>query len=253
MNVAGKITLPPHSTISLSAAQKLLAHWQSRWLYEGAICERLAAGSLVVSVGEGTGEYMTCLASRFPRLEFAGFDLDPNRVQVATELARRLNLDNVRFERAEATRLPVRGSTADLVYCKQAFQVLPDKTGALREMERIAAGVVYLSEIPNHPYCAALLRAFALRSRTYRTTTRALRVTEDYLRQIGAFHSGLWYLRLIRRQFPDARMVGTYVLASNLERVVRFPLLGTHVGFQAICRSHRLEELPRHQGLATFS
>lgn len=230
--------LPPQATVTLSHAEAAFSYWQARWLYEDVICDGLRAGASVVSIGEGTGEYMAVLAQRHPHLKFLGLDLDPVRVATATALTEKLRLSNAQFIVGDSSKIELPDSSADFVYCRNTFHVITDKQAALKEIGRIANGPVNFSAIPNHPYAAIILRLKAARHSIhnpghYRHASQAYRVTEDYLCSIGSFRSAFWFLRLIKAAFPRTKMIGTYVGCTDLQRLARWPFLGTHVGFDA--------------------
>ena len=80
----------------------------------------------------------------FVALEFArharevvGVDLTAEMLKKARARARRENLKNVRFRRADATRLPFSGAAFDLVTARASFHHFPAPGRVLREMARV--------------------------------------------------------------------------------------------------------------------
>jgi ubiquinone/menaquinone biosynthesis C-methylase UbiE len=83
--------------------------------HEQALAALLAAPSRVLDLGTGTGLAAFVAARRFPEAEVVGVDLAPGMVEQArrntpVELAER-----VRFEQADAVRLPFEDGAFDLV------------------------------------------------------------------------------------------------------------------------------------------
>jgi SAM-dependent methyltransferase len=218
-------SLAIHVSVKFEAAANMHRHWSRRTLYEERACANLRDGAAVVSIGEGTGEYLLALAQRFPGLRFIGFDLDPARVATAEKLRRSLRVTNAEFAVANALSLPLRDKTADFIYSRCVFQFVTDKNGFLREVGRIAGGGIHIAMIRNNPQCTVLMRirgiqAALLRGADYSDWVNPARDTEAYLKEINAYRSFLWYRALIRRHFPEARMIGTHRLWTDTGRPV---------------------------------
>lgn len=208
-------------------------YWRTRPLYEEELCAKLPRSSLVVSAGEGTGEYMTALAERFPNLTFVGLDLDPKRIRIARALS--ANVPNAHFVVSDATKIPMSDGSAGFSFSRNTFHVVPNKDGFLKEMRRTTNGLVYISNIRNNGVSDLLIRVRGLMNRDYESWASPGRSTEKYLRKIGAYKSLLWYRRFIRRYFHDVRVVGTYSLWTDRGRKVSFitTLFSLHYGFIA--------------------
>ena len=69
--------------------------------------------------------------------EFVGVDLTPAMVEKATAIAREAGLSNVRFDVADALRLPFEANAVDLVLSRLALHHMPDPGAAVREMARV--------------------------------------------------------------------------------------------------------------------
>jgi SAM-dependent methyltransferase len=203
--------LPPHAQISLEAAAQAHDRLQHRISREVAALSKLPKGAQVVSIGEGTGEYMLALARLFPSLAFTGFDLDPARVEVAEQLRHSLGLENVRFEVGDGCRLPLADRSADYVYARSVLHVVPDKQRFLAEVARIARGPVSFTEMRNIRLAWIVYRVLAVANavlgrRPYQASMAVHWPTEAWLREIGAYHGPRWYLHRVRPYFPGARL-----------------------------------------------
>ena len=69
--------------------------------------------------------------------EFVGVDLTPAMVEKATAIAREAGLSNVRFDVADALRLPFEANALDLVLSRLALHHMLDPGAAVREMARV--------------------------------------------------------------------------------------------------------------------
>jgi SAM-dependent methyltransferase len=71
---------------------------------------RLRSGICALDVGSGEGHALLCLAREFSRTRFMGYDLHPDTVQRAQELATELQLSNVAFYRWDAATMQDEGA-----------------------------------------------------------------------------------------------------------------------------------------------
>jgi malonyl-CoA O-methyltransferase len=72
--------------------------------------EQVAEPTRVLEVGSGTGSGTAILHARFPTAEITGVDLSPEMVRIATA-----KVEGVRFEPADASRLPFADDSFDMV------------------------------------------------------------------------------------------------------------------------------------------
>ena len=72
-----------------------------------------------------------------PRGAVVGVDMTPAMLKRATELATRLEFDNLEFREGLAEDLPVVDAWADLVISNGVLNLVPDKVEAYREVFRV--------------------------------------------------------------------------------------------------------------------
>jgi ubiquinone/menaquinone biosynthesis C-methylase UbiE len=110
---------------------------------------RLNPKSKVLDVASGKGTSAIYLAERFG-CEVVGIDYSEQSVKQAAEAAAAKGLGaRVRFEQADAERLPAADGSFDAVICECAFCTFPDKPSAAREFARVLrqGGGVGLSDL----------------------------------------------------------------------------------------------------------
>ncbi|MCK9518551.1 MAG: class I SAM-dependent methyltransferase [Dehalococcoidia bacterium] len=100
----------------------------------------LAAASLtgterVLDLGTGAGH--TALAFAPHSAEVVGIDVTPEMIAVAQQEATRRGLANVRYEEADASKLPFSGASFDLVLSRHCAHHLAEPLAALREARRV--------------------------------------------------------------------------------------------------------------------
>ncbi len=109
----------------------------------------LTSRSRVLDVASGKGTSALFLAERFG-CEVLGIDYGLQNVEEANEaaVARGLNA-RVRFERADAERLPAADACFDAIVCECALCTFPDKSAGAREFARVLrnGGRVGLSDL----------------------------------------------------------------------------------------------------------
>jgi SAM-dependent methyltransferase len=77
--------------------------------------ERIEPPLRVLDLGTGTGQGARAIARRFPEAEVIGVDLAPAMVEEARKLLEPELADRVRYQAADASRLPFEDGTFDLV------------------------------------------------------------------------------------------------------------------------------------------
>jgi SAM-dependent methyltransferase len=82
--------------------------------YEAAL-ERIDPPSRALDVGTGTGGAARAIAQRFPTAEVVGVDLSGSMLERARELVPADAADRMRFDLADASRLPYDDASFDLV------------------------------------------------------------------------------------------------------------------------------------------
>jgi arsenite methyltransferase len=113
----------------------------------------LTPHSRVLDVASGKGASALFLAERFGS-EVVGVDYSSQNVEEANEAAESRGLDSrVRFESADAERLPFDDASFDGIICECAFCTFPDKPAAAREFARVLrpGGRVGLSDLTRGP------------------------------------------------------------------------------------------------------
>ena len=83
--------------------------------FEAGLAELPAAPRRVLDLGTGTGAAALAMAKRFPEAEVAGVDLSDEMLARARANAPAELADRLRFQRADASRLPFRDASFDLV------------------------------------------------------------------------------------------------------------------------------------------
>jgi 2-polyprenyl-3-methyl-5-hydroxy-6-metoxy-1,4-benzoquinol methylase len=82
----------------------------------------------VLDVGCGFGLFALYYAQLHPKLEIKGFDLNAERVAMATRAAVLLGIDNVTFQVQDATTLQASGERFDAVYMLDVVHHVPLRT-----------------------------------------------------------------------------------------------------------------------------
>jgi ubiquinone/menaquinone biosynthesis C-methylase UbiE len=109
----------------------------------------LGAGTRVLDVAAGTGASAFALATRFG-CEVVGIDYSERNIEQARLDANSRGLaDRVRFQRADAERLPFPDCSLDAIICECSLCTFPNKQIAVREFARVlrAGGQVGLSDL----------------------------------------------------------------------------------------------------------
>lgn len=101
------------------------------------LAERLEAGIDVLDVGCGSGRAMMCLAERYPRSRFHGWDFSTESIAAANAEARRRGLANIAFE----TRDVAHAGAPDAFDLITAFDAIHDQAKPAAVLANIAAGL----------------------------------------------------------------------------------------------------------------
>ena len=109
----------------------LFEHWAQRLVTIAAP----ALSAQVLDLACGTGLLARTLLDRLgDGAHVHGVDADPSMLAYA---ARRTSDRRVSWHHADATRIPIEGSTLDLVVCNQGLQFFPEPTTVLAEVSRV--------------------------------------------------------------------------------------------------------------------
>lgn len=88
----------------------------------------------IIEVGCGVGKTTVMIANRFPQAEITAIDFDP--VQIKKAKARNKN-PRIRFEHADATKLPFGKTSFDAVFAFMALHHIEDYKQCLKECKRV--------------------------------------------------------------------------------------------------------------------
>jgi len=193
----------PHPARGIYDDPPALSIYQQRYglrLREETYCERVirnlpAADASILSAGEGTGEFVLALATKYPRAHFYAFDYTAERVAIAQRLASHLRVTNVTFFVGSVADIPFPDSSFDAVIERGVFHILPKdvQVANLLEIERVCRGPVVMNWMANaYPYiarraCQALLLRKPQVWRDAIATYRSIEVDCRSLRRIAAF------------------------------------------------------------------
>ena len=98
---------------------------------------RPAAGTRMIELGCGPGFYSCGFANRFPQLSVLGVDRAARQLECARGKARKLKLQNCRFESDDVLDLSHAAGSFNLLLAARLFTVLPDQKRAVAEMYRV--------------------------------------------------------------------------------------------------------------------
>ncbi|MEM9329653.1 MAG: methyltransferase domain-containing protein [Bacteroidota bacterium] len=104
-----------------------LLHWDSRW----------KEGAVILEAGCGVGAQTQIIVKNNPNCDFVAIDLSDKSLSMAKEKMAALEADNVRFERADVTDLPMPDESFDHVFVCFLLEHLQDPDAALREIRRV--------------------------------------------------------------------------------------------------------------------
>lgn len=136
-------------------AEALSRKWKAvrakPWIGDAAV-EALPAGRIVLSVGEGYGEFALRIAQRRPDLCVIGTEIAVDRISHAIALRDRLGLKNAWFCLASAGSLPFAAGSFEFGYARGLLQILPDPLSAVAELKRVIGKRLLVDQLGNHPY-----------------------------------------------------------------------------------------------------
>jgi 2-polyprenyl-3-methyl-5-hydroxy-6-metoxy-1,4-benzoquinol methylase len=101
----------------------------------GRILEKLQKGAKVADIGCGFGITTLMMAKTYTNSNFTGFDFHKESIQRANELAKRENLNNVKFEVSSASEFP--GNDYDFVTFFDCLHDMGDPQGALTHTKNV--------------------------------------------------------------------------------------------------------------------
>jgi ubiquinone/menaquinone biosynthesis C-methylase UbiE len=98
----------------------------------------LAKGETVVDLGSGGGLDVFLAARQVgPTGKAIGIDMTEDMIALARRNARKMDLDNVTFHRAEIESMPLDDESVDCVISNCVLVLVPDKLAAFREIFRV--------------------------------------------------------------------------------------------------------------------
>lgn len=120
-------------------------------IFEQLLLKNIPAGSNVLSVGEGTGEYVASLAVKFPAINFFAFDYLADRVMVAQRLADALKLGNLTFYIGSVEYMPFPKGFFSGIIERGVFHILPRKLklANIEQIENVCQGQVVMNWMAN--------------------------------------------------------------------------------------------------------
>ena len=118
-------------------------------IYDSLLLKKKETLLNLLSVGEGTGEFIASLAAKYPSIQFFAFDLVPGRAVIATRLIKHIGLKNVSFYIGSVERIPFPENFFSGVIERGVFHILPTelKLKHLAEIEKVCHGRVMMSHM----------------------------------------------------------------------------------------------------------
>ena len=128
--------------------------WILRQRFLDEVGQYLPRAGRVLDLGCGFGLFSLYYASVRPGLQIEGFDLNPRRIAMAREAARRLGLANVRYEVGNATDFRG-GRLFDAAYMLDIVHHIPAETvrPLLEQMAKVlpAGGRLVIKDVERRP------------------------------------------------------------------------------------------------------
>jgi ubiquinone/menaquinone biosynthesis C-methylase UbiE len=144
----------PHRDRTFGQMEDQIAQIDRRGWIGDAMIASLPPGVAVLSVGEGFGEMLVRLATRYPDRYFVGTDLSAERVGKAIELVRKRGVANAWLCVADATNLPFAPDAFEAGYIRGVLHILPEPLPALAEMRRVLRTRLLVDRLANRPFFA---------------------------------------------------------------------------------------------------
>jgi SAM-dependent methyltransferase len=95
-------------------------------------------GEHVLDIGSGGGvDVLIAAIMTGPKGKVTGIDISSEMLDVARDNSRKAGLENISFQESSAEDLPYPDQSFDVVLSSGAFNLVPDKTKALREVFRV--------------------------------------------------------------------------------------------------------------------
>jgi ubiquinone/menaquinone biosynthesis C-methylase UbiE len=207
-----------------------------------------------LDVASGKGTSAIFLAERFG-CAVDGIDYSAQNVEQATAAAAAKGLTpRVRFQQADAERLPADDGCFDAVICECAFCTFPDKPAAAREFARIlrhggGVGLSDLTRVPALPkeldgllaWLACIADAQSLESYIAHLTQAGLRVTvtethdkalAEMVQQVRMRLLGVEMMKALRKvELPDVDLAGAKALAHTALQAIA----QGEIGYALVC------------------
>ncbi len=116
-----------------------------------------APGTSLIELGCGPGFYSCRLAQRHAHLSVIGVDRSERQLGWARQRARKMRLENCRFERVNVLDIPYPEARFDTLIAARLFTVLEERERALAEMHRVLqpGGRCVIAE-PRHSFRASI-------------------------------------------------------------------------------------------------
>lgn len=154
------------------------------------LTDRLRSGVSLADVGCGAGHAVNLMAREFPNSRFVGYDFSVDVIRQAREQARVLDLDNVRFEVKDVSRLDI-AAQFDVV---TAFDAIHDQAKPVQVLSNIHAalrdrGTFFMSDVAGS---SALHENMDLPLAPYLYTVSCMHCMTVSLAQNGAGLGTLW-------------------------------------------------------------
>ena len=90
----------------------------------------------ILEIGSGTG-FTSCYIAKKYGCNITGIDLSEQMVTASQERAKKMKLNNVNYQQANALELPFEDETFDIVYAESVTGVIPERQNALKEYLRV--------------------------------------------------------------------------------------------------------------------
>lgn len=201
---------------------------QHPWIGDEMVAA-LPSGSLVLSVGEGYGEFALRLAEQHPHLYFVGTDLASDRVAYSLATRERLRLENVWFCLADVLCLPFVDRSFIAGYARGLLHILPDPFPAVAELRRVLQRRLLVDQLANRPFFTLwlwllqqyeIVRAWVRR----RSPDRRIWADVEETLQMGGAYKPLWSYRVWFSTDRKATVRANYLFIWETGR--HRPLLG---------------------------